>query len=157
MPMDLKRKTNIVKGILILLIVAYVGLSLLDCTMSVRTVDVDVKYQDDLRLPLYHNNFSWGLVVAAALQILLVFMKCYRLQILPALASFWCGLGIPLYTYANNEILEKMDFVTGKPLHTLRILPMGWFVFGYAILLFAASIFAAIWLNRQKLVLLAGK
>lgn len=157
MPEILERKMNTGMGILILLILMYVGLSFMDCKMSMDNVwNESIQAYEYVTISADHN-VSWTLIVCAIAQIVLILCKQFRLQLIPGTIAAASGLLMPLSILANN-MLDVVVYVVAGPVHYHMEVPQtGWIVVVFAGIVLIASILAANFLTKLKKIISAEK
>jgi len=150
MPADINRKLNIGKGILILLILLHAALSIFDCMQVVDKVWNEALGDYEYIPDKGYNNFSWVLVICAALQVVLILRNSFKLQMIPGIISALPGIVLPLRIFCANLMAQIVYVLPGPVFEPRQMTPNGRIVFVLAVVQIIASIFSASWFSKLK-------
>lgn len=136
----MEKKCLLLKWLLTLLIFVYVALSCFPCVEKIGSID------------RYDNNITVFMLVALALQILLLWCNRSRLQLPVGLLGIFPGLLLPLTANFMSWMQDIIVYVRANPYaYTEAILtPVGWCVTVLAWTLLAADIYLAVTMQKCR-------
>lgn len=140
------KKLWTIKGIAIFLLIAYVILSCFPCGMKInRGTGAQASAQ---------SAFSWALLIAAALQILFIFLNRPILQMFAGLYAAFASVAMPARVYLQNLIHDNIYYFRapdgGGVNYRYVMTGLGWVVTGLACTLIVLDIVLAVVMHRQK-------